>query len=77
MLFMNKHFIAVCTCLCTVFICAAQNELRTDTLQEVVVTGTGTQHLLQNAPVQTEVITSRMLRQYSGRSIEDLNIWNR
>ena len=69
---MNKHFIAVCTCLCTVFMCAAQNELRTDTLQEVVVTGTGTQHLLQNAPVQTEVITSRMLRQYSGRSIEDI-----
>ena len=62
----------MCTCLCTVFICAAQNELRTDTLQEVVVTGTGTQHLLQNAPVQTEVITSRMLRQYSGRSIEDI-----
>lgn len=72
MLFMKKHFIAVCTCMCPVLTCVAQNELRTDTLQEVVVTGTGTQHLLQNAPVQTEVITSRMLRQYSGRSIEDI-----
>lgn len=43
-----------------------------DSLQEVVVTGTGTQHLLKNAPVQTEVITSRMLRQYGGKSLEDI-----
>ena len=46
--------------------------LRTDTIQEVVVTGTGTQHLLKNAPVQTEVITQRMLQQYGGRSLEDI-----
>ena len=45
---------------------------RQDSLQEVVVTGTGTQHLLKDAPVQTEVITSRMLRQYGGKSIEDI-----
>lgn len=50
----------------------AQKTLEGDSLQEVVVTGTGTQHLLHNAPVQTEVITSRMLRQYGGRSIEDI-----
>ena len=50
----------------------AQKTLEGDSLQEVVVTGTGTQHLLRNAPVQTEVITSRMLRQYGGRSIEDI-----
>ena len=43
-----------------------------DSLQEVVVTGTGTQHLLKDAPVQTEVITSRMLKNYGGRSIEDI-----
>ena len=41
-------------------------------LQEVVVTGTGTQHLLKDAPVQTEVISHRQLRQYAGRSIEDI-----
>ena len=41
-------------------------------LQEVVVTGTGTQHLLKNAPVQTEVITQKMLRQYGGKSLEDI-----
>ena len=45
---------------------------RSDSLQEVVVTATGTQHLLKDAPVQTEVITSRMLRQYGGSSLQDI-----
>ena len=50
----------------------AQDVWRSDSLQEVVVTGTGTQHLLKNAPVQTEVITSKMLRNYGGRSLQDI-----
>ena len=50
----------------------AQNVLRTDSIQEVVVTGTGTQHLLKDAPVQTEVISGRQLQQYAGKSIEDI-----
>ena len=60
--------------LCAVVSAEAQrdNVWRTDSLQEVVVTGTGTQHLLKNAPVQTEVITSKMLRNYAGKSIEDI-----
>ena len=37
-----------------------------------MVTGTGTQHLLKDAPVQTEVIFQRQLQQYAGRSIEDI-----
>ena len=45
---------------------------RSDSLQEVVVTGTGTRHLLKDAPVQTEVITQKMLRQYGGKSLEDI-----
>ncbi len=45
---------------------------RSDSLQEVVVTGTGTQHLLKDAPVQTEVITAKMLSHYGGKSIEDI-----
>ena len=45
---------------------------RNDSIQEVVVTGTGTQHLLKDAPVQTEVISGRQLQQYAGRSIEDI-----
>ncbi len=35
-------------------------------IDEVVVTGTGTEHYLKSAPVQTEVITGRMLRSFSG-----------
>jgi len=50
----------------------AQTILKGDSLQEVVVTGTGTQHLLKDAPVQTEVISHRQLQQYAGRSIEDI-----
>ena len=50
----------------------AQQTLVGDSLQEVVVTGTGTQHLLRKAPVQTEVITHRELEQYAGRSIEEI-----
>ena len=49
----------------------AQEEL-SDTLKEVVITGTGTQHLLKNAPVQTEVITRKMLDSYGGKSIEEI-----
>lgn len=41
-------------------------------LDEVVVTGTGTQHLLKNAPVQTEVISGKQLRNYGARSISDI-----
>ena len=50
----------------------AQITLQGDSLQEVVVTGTGTQHLLKDVPVQTEVISHRQLQQYAGRSIEDI-----
>lgn len=58
--------------LCTAQTQLAQTTLQGDSLQEVVVTGTGTQHLLKDAPVQTEVISRRQLDQYAGRSIEDI-----
>lgn len=41
-------------------------------LQEVVVTGTGTRHLLKDAPVETQVITRRMLEGYGGKSLSDI-----
>ncbi len=43
-----------------------------DTLRQVVVTGTGTEHLLRYAPVATEVISRKMLEAYGGRSLEDI-----
>ena len=41
-------------------------------LDEVVVTGTGTEHYLKDAPVQTEVITRKALEQFQARSMEEL-----
>jgi len=58
--------------LCLAHWSMAQHKLLTDSLQEVVVTATGTQHLLKNAPIQTEVITQQMLRQYGGNSLQDI-----
>lgn len=41
-------------------------------VNEIVVTGTGTEHYIKNAPVRTEVISRRMLKSYGGRSIGDI-----
>ena len=51
---------------------AQSTSMPVDTLQEVVITGTGTQHRLKDVPVHTEVITRRDLEQYGGRSLEDI-----
>lgn len=42
------------------------------TLSQVVVTGTGTQHYTKDAPVQTEVISGKALKEFAGRDIEDV-----
>ena len=42
------------------------------TLDEVVVTATGTEHTLKSVPVQTEIISGRALKNFAGRSIEDI-----
>lgn len=42
------------------------------TLEEVVVTGTGTRHLLKDAPVQTEVLSSKQIQNFGGKSIQDI-----
>jgi len=47
------------------------NEMQ-DSIPEIVVTGTGTQHILKDAPVQTEVISGKLLRSYSGKSLQDI-----
>ena len=57
---------------CITAILQAQDIAKESTLPEIVVTGTGTQHLLKNAPVQTEVITRRMLDSYGGKSLEEI-----
>ncbi|MCR5744624.1 MAG: TonB-dependent receptor [Bacteroidales bacterium] len=57
--------------MCLAHMSMAQSYLQ-DTIPETVVTATGTSHLLKDVPVQTEVITRRMLQDYSGRSLEDI-----
>ncbi|MFT3738736.1 MAG: TonB-dependent receptor [Breznakibacter sp.] len=42
------------------------------TIGEVVVTGTGTEHYTKDAPVQTEVISGKALKEFAGRDIEDV-----
>lgn len=69
---MKKIVLAIGCWLLAIGVSAQNDVLRADSLQEVVVTGTGTQHLLKDAPVQTEVISGRQLRQYAGKSIEDI-----
>ena len=70
---MTKRLTAGLLALCAVLSVDAQSDIwRTDSLPEVVVTGTGTQHLLKDAPVQTEVITQKMLLNYGGKSLEDI-----
>ena len=70
---MNRKQALGLLALCSLMSATAQTAVwRTDSLQEFVVTGTGTQHLLKDAPVQTEVISHRQLQQYAGKSIEDI-----
>ncbi len=41
-------------------------------LDELVVTGTGTTHHIRTAPIMTEVIGKKFLSMYSGQSLEDI-----
>ena len=66
-----KELLLIGWVLCLVQPLAAQSYLQ-DTSPQTVVTATGTTHLLKDVPVQTEVITSRMLQDYAGRSLEDI-----
>lgn len=69
---MMRKLLAIGLWLLAVGVSAQTDIWRADSLQEVVVTGTGTRHLLKDVPVQTEVITSKMLSQYGGKSLEDI-----
>lgn len=51
---------------------AQSNVAMQDSIPEIVVTGTGTEHYLKDAPVQTEVISRKMLDSYVGATLEDI-----
>ncbi len=69
-----KRFI-LCLLCCggtSVAMLAQEKTVLHDSIPEVVVTGTGTQHYLKDAPVRTEVINRKMLEAYAGNSLEDI-----
>ena len=68
----QKLFVVLTAIFVALSVVAQTKKEMTGSLPEVVVTGTGTQHLLKDAPVQTEVISGRMLRNFAGKSIEDI-----
>lgn len=51
---------------------AQSNVAMQDSIPEIVVTGTGTEHYLKDAPVQTEVISRKMLDSYAGATLENI-----
>ena len=67
-----KHLLSLAALMCLAISSSAQDSIRTNRMEEVVVTGTGTQHRLKDVPVQTEIITRHELEQYGGRSIEEI-----
>lgn len=51
---------------------ASVDSLSVFNLDEVVVTGTGTNYLLKNAPVQTEIINAKTLESYGSASLTEI-----
>lgn len=68
---MRYYMLLAATFLCSIHT-KAQQEIKSVSLNEVVVTGTGTEHYTKDAPIQTEVISGTALKEYAGRDIEDI-----
>ncbi len=57
---------------CFPLLLLGQTEGNETAMKEVVVTATGTSHTLKDVPVQTEVISRKMLDNFGGKSIEEI-----
>lgn len=68
----RKLFLGTLCVLATAYTSAQTKVDKQVNLEEVVVTGTGTEHTLKDAPVQTEVISAKTLRNFAGKSIEEI-----
>ncbi len=64
--------IATTALLAAFHIVVTQAQVMSDSLPEIVITGTGTEHLLRDVPVQTEVISRKVLESYGGKSLEEI-----
>ena len=69
---LRKLFLGTLCVLVTAYTSAQTKVDKQVNLEEVVVTGTGTEHTLKDAPVQTEVISAKTLRNFAGKSIEEI-----
>ncbi len=69
---MNPRRIVLSALFAVAHIVIINAQALTDSIPEVVITGTGTEHLLRDVPVQTEVISKKMLEAYGAKSIEDI-----
>lgn len=69
---LRKLFLGTLCVLATAYTSAQTKVDKQVNLEEVVVTGTGTEHTLKDAPVQTEVISAKTLRNFAGKSIEEI-----
>lgn len=74
--FYKRLFVVSCLIALKLFPVFAQQDstlYRSDEqLPEVVVTGTGTAHSAQDAPVHTEVISEKEIKKFNARSVEEL-----
>ena len=74
-----RHFVVTGCCYLLSMHVSAQSIIENKTneelslmLDEVVVTGTGTEHLLKDVPVQTEVINHKIIEGYGGKNLQDI-----
>lgn len=76
----QAYIVTVAALLCVTQVATAQDTtarytddvIKNIALDEVVVTATGTEHTLKSVPVQTEIISGRMLRHFAGKNLEDI-----
>ena len=69
---MMRYTFLLSVLFCFPLLLMGQEEVKEKTMKELVVTATGTQHTLKDVPVQTEVISRKMLDSFGGKSIEEI-----
>ena len=68
----SKYTVLLFAYVASGFLITSKSQEKVETLEEVVVTGTGTEHLLRDVPVQTEIVSRKILDSYGAKSIEDI-----
>ena len=61
----SKYTVLLFAYVASGFLITSKSQEKVETLEEVVVTGTGTEHLLRDVPVQTEIVSRKTLDSYA------------